>query len=428
MKPHEFIQTLNAKNPKVVVDRLPDWLVNQWKKSGQDIEDLLTSVNQSDWAVLLLDHLKPRLHKDLQLFLESELIAVGSVEDPAPDAYMQDLDGEGYAIIFHSGLRDFVYRVARIIATRFKPEMFVQGFEPVGTIGETSRLVSEVFWWYQDTGSAFGPSYPIGEFQLRIANLLAVETETFLLAHEIGHILDIGHESCDAMIIKLEDVVSPDHRDEFVADLIGLRLVMGLNSPDADLDPFNTSMIYAGAEFALQIYSGLECLGFEFKDSHPAALARLERMRSEIKASCDNIASWNIVTSMSRGIDSIMRKVIEIIQDPGEYEDFFEREADRVVSELNRLLEQYTGGMVPNYLEFCIAANDLFKQGYSHKMLEHVAQVTAAFVHDLRLVNGESTMNSSTGVRFQKYKLLLMYVSNMREPAQSLFMDALHSE
>jgi hypothetical protein len=255
-----------------------------------------------------------------------------------------------------------------------------------------------------------------------------VETETFLLAHEIGHILDIGHESCDAMIIKLEEGVSPNHRDEFVADVIGLRLVMGLNSPDADRDPFDTSMIYAGVEFALQIHSGLECLGFESKGSHPAALARLERIRSEIKESCDNIASWNVVTSMSRGIDSIMREIIKIIQDPSEYEYFFEREADRVVTELDSLMDQCTGGMVPDYLAFYISAGEIFKRGYPHKMLERMAKVAADFFRDVRLINGEFTMDSSTWVRFQKYKLFLGYVCEMREPLQSLFMDALRSE
>ena len=430
MKPSEYIASIKADDPPTAVEEssLPDWLKTQWVKSGQDIAELLASVNQSDWAQNLLDHIKPRIHPALVSLLDSDFIAIGTIGNPSPDAYVKKLD-TGYAIVFHAGLKDFIYRFTRVIATRFH----LAGTEDDPSAGddfqETARLIAEVFWWFQETGRAFGPQYPIDENQIQIANLLAMEAEAFLIAHEIGHIIADGIDSSSQPLLDLPDEISPSHCDEFTADFLGLQLVLELHNENAKRDAFNTPLQYAAVEFALQIYRGLEELGFDFHDSHPAAGLRIERIRSEMQRRCADDSAWNSLFGLARAIDSMFTQIIQIITEPGEHAEFFERSANRVVSDLDQALDRCTGGMVPNYAEFYPLAAEIFGRGYSHTMLERVAQVAADFFADAGSTNnGESKPDHASWVRFQKFKLLFGYIHQyLNEPARTIFVEAFES-
>ncbi len=90
--------------------------------------------------------------------METGWIAVGEVNNPAPDCYVERVGTEGYAIILQSGLCRLIYRVARIVATRFRA-MGEEGPAQGAGIEETARLVAEVLWWFQETGQSFGPDY-----------------------------------------------------------------------------------------------------------------------------------------------------------------------------------------------------------------------------------------------------------------------------
>lgn len=75
---------------------------------------------------------------------------------------------------------------------------------------------------------------------------------------------------------------------------------------------------------------------------------------------------------------------MEILIDPKEYMTFFDHQAKDILSELDQLLDKCTGGMIPDYVSFYSAAGKIFGRGYSHKMLERIAQVIFDFFSDIR--------------------------------------------
>lgn len=429
MKPRDFINSLKANHPSPQINAMdiPEQVKIKWTKSGKSLEQLIEILSKRDYAEYLFDRLKHRLSSDLRELFESGFIAVGAVNDSSPNAYMERINDEGYAIIFHSGLRDFIYRVVRALGTRFVPNKSeATTIELIGN-EETARLIAEIFWWFQETNSPFGPDYPIHDHQIEIANLIALEAETFLLAHEIGHIIDYGSNHQNYAFTNISPTISFDHQEEYAADIIGLILVLELQNDQAEHDPFKTSLTYAGCEFALQIYKGLETLGFEFKETHPAAKSRIENIRSYMKSRCNNDEVWRGLSSLAKIIEAVFTKLLDIIQDPAENEAYFVRESEHIVSELEELLSQCTGGMFPDYSRFYSEAGKIFNFGYPHKILEKVAQVTGDFFEDVnRFEKDNLPPDHDNWIRFQKYKLLLgFFKEHATEPARSLFLNAL---
>lgn len=430
MKPSEYIASIKADAPLTAVEEssLPEWLKKQWVKSGLDIAELLASVNQSDWAQNLLAHIKPRIHPALVSLLDSDFIAIGTIGNPNPATYVKKLD-TGYAIVLHDGLMAFIYRIARVISTRFHPTGTEDAPSAGDDLQETARLIAEVFWWFKETGRAYGPQYPIDENQIQIANLLTIEAEAFLIAHEIGHIITDCIDISSQPLLDLPDEFSPSHCEEFTADFLGLHLVLEPPNDNAKRDAFKTQFQYAAVEFVLQIYRGLEELGFDFLDSHPAAELRIVHIRSEMQRRCADDSTWNNLFGLARAIDSMFTQIIQIITEPGEHAEFFKRSANSVVSDLDQALDRCTGDMVPNYAEFYPLAAEIFSRGYSHTMLERVAQVAADFFVDARsTANGESKPDHASWVRFQKFKLLFGYIRQyLNEPARTIFVKAFES-
>jgi hypothetical protein len=425
MKPSDYIANLKRERSKASIkrDSLPDWVLADLQKTASDVDSFLSELSSSDRAEELLSNLKPRLASWLQELLSTDLIVVGEVEDPHPNAYVKFLGEDGYAIVFNSGLTKLLYRVARILATRFVSSEEGER-EPTPEFQETARLIAEVFWWLRETGQSFGPDYPIRLEQAKMASLLTTEAETFLIAHEIGHVIDDASKHANPIFSKLDQTLTLGHREEHTADAMALVMVMELHDKGAQRDPFQTPLIYAGAEFALQVYSVLEHLNFELAESHPAATRRLNFIRSEMKRVCASKEAWTSMTALSSGIDALFAEIIGIVNDPGQHGDFFERQANQVISELNRLLDQCSGGFVPDYAHFHIEAVKIFDTGYSHIFLEKVAQIANEFFAAAETSN--SVNGQQTWVRFQKFKLLFSFArEHMPEPARSLFLRAL---
>lgn len=430
MTPSEYIASIKADFPPTALEEssLPNWLKTQLVESGRDIAEFVKSVNQSDWAQMLFDHVKPRLSHPLKSLFESGFIAIGATGNALPDVHLKRLD-TGYAIVFHEGMRDFIYRVSRVIATRFFPTGTVIGPSAGDGLKEAARIIAEVFWWRQETGHAFGPQYPVDEFQIRIANLLAMESEAFLIFHEIGHIILDLRDGSSTPLLDLQEEISPSHRDEFTADFLGLQIMLELHNVNAENDAFDAAIKYAAIEFALQIYHGLEESGIELEDSHPAARLRIESIRREMQKRCKDDSVWNSLFGLALAIDSMFEQIVCIIKEPNEHAEFFERAANDVVSDLDQALDRCTGGVVPNYLGFYSIAHEIFGRGYSHIMLQRIAQVAANFFTSASSPDDpELKPNNASWVRLQKYKLLFSYIEQyLNEPARTIFLKALES-
>lgn len=380
-------------------------------------------MNSVDFGQYLYSQLSPRLPAELQQLFTEGFIAIGAINEPSPNAYVKSLGEDGYAIVFHTGLRDFIYRLARVLSTRFLPSSEDPTSHQAPPFPETARLVAEIFWWFQETGCAFGPSYEISDQQLMVANKLATEAELFLVSHEIGHVIaDLPLDRAFIERIALT-TTDGDHRDEHAADAIAVRLAMDLFNAASTPTAGVVQLRYAGVEFALRVFATLETLGFRFHGTHPSASSRLTFIRAEVRRLVANEQAWDGVTLLARGIESLFDEMATIMRRPAEHESFFVHAAEAVVRQLVDLLEKCTGGFVPDYMTFYQDAGAVFAQGYSHRLLSEIASVSARFFSEAGKVNPGSRTREQAWRDFQKFKLLWGFiVQHMNEPARSVFL------
>lgn len=380
----------------------------------------LEALRGRDYAQDLLARLKPGLPEVVNELIQEGVIAVGDVGDPIPNARAERLDGSGYAILFHDGLQRFLYRVTRVLSTRFQPTGTDDSAESV-SFEESCRILSDVFFWYRETGRAAGPDYPVTTFQLTIASTLATEAESFFLAHELGHVFnDLRAYATEA---------TPAERDaawgnEFDADRFALTVLINSRNQEGSVVP--VEFCYAGAEIALSTFGGLEALGVDFGTSHPPAQERLNAIRQHIRESCTTDSSHERITTLSRPLDLVFQRIISQLSAP-DWESFLDRAAADVVAELDRLLIQCTGGFVPDYVTFKMTMPQLFDKLSSHRLYERVASAAADFTRHMKLMheNAEDSAKQEAWVAFQKYKLFMSMIRDMNEPFKTLLEEAL---
>jgi|GEM_PF-1504435 len=431
MTPKDYLAQLRAENPvpKVTEEMIPASVVQVVEKElGLTLTEYVRDLNAGDYGARLLDALKPRLPQPILELFNGGLIAVSEIGDPSPNAYVKNLDNRGFAIVFHSGLRDFIYRVARAFATRSVP--MGDNRPLLLTFDETVRVIAEIFWWYQETEQAFGPQYPIEEDQMKIASRIASEAECFVLAHEIGHVLTqlfriLGKQGDDLQLALLQGL-EPNHTDEHYADQIGLGILLGVYAGEGRLT-LSTSLSYASTEFLLQIFNGLEVLGFEFNETHPPASHRLNVIRDIARRWCGTDTAWKQLTGMSESIGILFNNIIEMIRDPSAGKAFFEHQAAEVEQRLLSLLDECSGGVVPDYMTFYSKAGEIFGQGYPERLYHVVAQHVAQFIAEAEAgyADLDEVQLGDAKKSFQKFKLLVGFVKEvMSEPAASVFKEA----
>lgn len=429
MTPKEYIATLQARHARIDVtpENLPDPAREMAKQMGLSLADTARLVNESDYGDYLLDLLRPRLPAAISSLFDDGLLAVGGLHDPTPNAYVTHVDDTGYAIVLHTGMRDLLYRVMRIIAThahsrsngavpRSSPELY-----------ETARLLAEVFWWLGETEPprVFGPEYAITTDQIKVAGLLAIESGLFLLAHEIGHVILDGSDG--ELEAKIGTVRGCAHEDEHSADIFALHLTLGFGATESEMRIERLMYAYAGAELVLQVYHALEQFpGLVGKSTHPPAAERLERLRSFMQKKCECAETWATLSSVARALEAVLTKALEIIQDPGEHAQFFSQQAELVARDFHALLDRCSDDdLVPDYATFYEEASRLFGRGYSHKLSEHVAEIVMAYLHPTRIATDrhEANVFDDPGYRrvFRKFKLLYGFIDGLPDPARTIF-------
>ncbi|NPX94440.1 hypothetical protein DZ977_005960 [Pseudomonas aeruginosa] len=415
MTPKEYVlsRKVSAKRRIYTKEDIAPAIVAACQAAGLELSDLLLELNEKDWAEFLVSYLKPRLHPVLISLLESDSVAIGALDDPLPDASITKLEG-GYAILFSTGMREFVYRLARIMATRFSIASEAVEVE----LHETARLVAEVFWWFKETNIAHGPHYAIDDAQRLAANKLAMEAEAFLLCHEVGHIASDTPGMLEELSNDMQGVSLAAHRDEFVADFFGSMFVLGAKEDELSSNALDLQFRYAGIEFVLQIYQCLEKIGMDFSDSHPPAGERLAFIRNAIRRRCADGESWLALSSIASGIESIFDQILIILDSPQEHAQYYERKATELLHDLNRALDECSGGSVPDYVSFHPRAGEIFARGYPEVVIERVSKVAADFFADVFAQEEEGTgYGREQWVRLQQFKLLLSFVRDMHEGA-----------
>ncbi len=370
-----------------------------------------------DRAEVLLKALGPGLPEELRSAVADRRVIVGEVGLPTPVAYVDRAAGNGFLVVMHSGLFEFLYRIARpLSAAIFRTqEDEDRGIETP----DFARIVCEIFWWQQRTGTSFGPEYDVTDDQKKLANVLAHHAEMFLLAHELGHVFV-------ALMSPPESIDGQE--EEHAADLVALRVLM---SAQADVvkrqGGFWLSLVYAGVELALQIWDVMERLGIPFVDSvHPPARARLDLLRSGFREHFAAQAHFEQAVAPARLIERAFDDACRIVtQDGGEHAQLFEQETAALLGEFEMLFERCTKGPVPDYFHFYPGARDLLRRGYPHEILNNVFEKVVASFHDeVRAAPAGPARAGDLLRRFNSYKLLLGLTDNLPEPAKSLFKSA----
>ena len=420
--PVEYIRRIKSLYPQdeVNTSSIPPVLKELHGNNEENARKAVEALRGHDYANELLSGLKPGLPS---LFFELNregVIAIGEVNDPIPNAKTVRLDGPAYAIVFNTGLQQFLYRVTRVLSTRFHP----QGSDAASqglSFEDSCRILTDVFFWFRETGRAFGPDYPVTKQQVIIASMLATAAERFFLAHELGHVLnDLGAVASKVPSEQREAAWA----DEANADQFALFVVISAGNRESPTIPLE--ICYAGAEIALSTFSGLEMLGVEFEDTHPPAQERLNAVRGYVRNSCADNTSFERMTAMSRPLDVLFSRIVDQLRAP-DWESFLERASADVMKELDRLLDQCTGGVVPDYYTFQASVPKLFDRLSTHRLYARVADAAAAFAQHMQTMNENAgrAAKQEAWVSFQKFKLFMNMSQYTNEPFKSLLEEAL---
>jgi hypothetical protein len=382
-------------------------LLEEWNIERDEVDSAL-----HNRVTYLLEQLEPTLPPPIQALIASgDLVAV-EIGNTVPNAHMIPLEGDQFVVVMHSGLFEFLYRIARPLASAVFRMQDAAG--PGIDDPEFTRVVAEIFWWREVTGEMFGPEYIVTDHQKTLANLLAMRAERFLLAHELGHI----------SVALSSPGILDETEEESVADMAALTCTMlasTLSNNEAE-DPTWAMLTYAGAELALQIWNIMSRLNLEFLHGvHPPAMERIGVLRKTLRTFCDSDATYDTITMAAIVIERAFTQVHQIIDQPEGHAEMFERQAKLLVLDLGRLLEECSVDVTPDYARFYEAAPRLFSRGYPEQVIEEVLMQAVDGMRDTIAKVREGTFIDSNSRAFKQYKLLFGITEHLPEPVRLVF-------
>jgi len=436
--------------------------------------------NESDLLIRTISHLGERIPNFIRHKLENGTISVGEIGVDKSSAYVKEVSEDDFAIIFHSGLSEFAYRVIRAVSTRCN----YSNAEELVSFDDAIRIVSEIFWWYQETEKSFGPDYKIHEHQKEFASLITTEVESFFLAHEFAHIIIPKKSKLtpNKLIERLafgeykgaiED--NSPHLAEYSSDLVAASIVLGIYNDNIDPNMLINQIRYAGIEAGLLIYAGLEELGFMFSESHPSFRDRITNIRENIRYWTNDDEQYFSLISLATSLEQLFFKIIETITSPSQKQiSYYDESASNILNGLEDLLNKNTvsidtkpkedvqikvqlengkvvemplhdpilfdNSITPKYGEFYWEAAPILNQGYSHLVFQKMAEqfklkiklpeqdLVRLEFHLNLLTREEQIQFLTTNIElytqlkeFQKIKLIVGYFSRQANPAGEYF-------
>lgn len=422
MTPQQYIDDLKSKNKLSTKQRSQEAgkLMEKFGFNSESIPDLL---NQ-DFGNYLFSLLKPKLPDEIIEFFNSGFIAVGEINESTPNAFVEKINDSGFGIIFHTGLKDFIYRVSRILSAK----VFIgkEGRNEDIDLKRLVQIITEIFWWSYESSGAFGPSYPIEKEQILFANKISLEAEKFFIAHEIGHIvksiLSINpHHFLSQELSDLSEI----HAEEHFSDLIAFRIMMNLLKNGQNISPHEAQLSYLGIELGFHIFNAMELMGIEMNTTHPSPSSRIGFIRTEL-SKVTTSKEFEKITELARGIENLFEEVVKIYSNPKELEKFYEEKSSEVVNELDELLIMCSKPEPPDRYTFNSMAGAIFEKGFSEDLLNFISSIVDELVNlnieniqnnEIRLTNGK--------IIFKKQSLLFGFINEwMNEPARSFFLQA----
>ena len=387
------------------------------------------------------DHLWNTLRSRIPSFVtdmrDEGRLAVGVTSEEEPRIYVRYLPDRAYAIVVHQDLFHLIYRLARAATSQIALQ--AGGMELPATVDDRrlTQVVADILWWFETTGSIFGPSYGINEHQVQLAGEIASQAECFLIAHEIGHIVvhpggeEIPQDLIERLISGSFVGFLPPEADawdeEHFADAIAFDLVMGVSNRQVSPLGFQNQLRYAGIEVMLLIQYALEELGFRVSETHPEAARRLELIRTRARAISKDDQAYENLTRIARIYENIFVNVVRRRHEPDQDRAFYAEEADKAVEDLRRALHKCSAGNPPDYFAFSEAMAEILGRGYYHIVLERMAlyirelappSIEDALKGELEQMAGGSVSPEQLALvkSFRMYKLMLQYLSGQDNP------------
>lgn len=255
---------------------------------------------------------------------------VGMFERPAVNGYVKTNDNwKTYQIYVNEGLMMFCHKFVKLFASRVvamsdgKPKEHAE--IPVSRTVACAKQLLAAFWSKTIYNTVGFNLMQLSDFQVKFAGITLHHAETFVVAHEFGHIIINTSSSKPPQLAFAEDALKTilsrqsEQNDldslvsawgqEIASDLIGLGLCLQCGGDDWD-----RIRIYSGVEFLLIAQHMLETF-YKKKfnrqpptGDHPPSKLRLEFIRSVVNR--DNPAS---VAQIGNALEELSNNILESI-------------------------------------------------------------------------------------------------------------------
>lgn len=214
--------------------------------------------------------------QELRTLYEREAFLAVTSAQQYPSARIQPVAPTEWVIEVTGGLISILYATARSVALLIpEPDSEDDGW---GNLSEGASRIAEVLWWYRVMRAGKPLRFPEDQRRNAIAETLLQGSLLFFIGHECGHlILDLRGEQEFAKKPDYWPTRNLQHRTEFLADELGLGLIMELCPLKAGA--IEEQRYYGAAELGLHTWELMENVGFCFARSHPPTKDRVELLR-----------------------------------------------------------------------------------------------------------------------------------------------------
>lgn len=388
-------------------------------------------------GVHLTDRLRGRLPDYATHMLDSDRIVFCVVAAPEPRIYVEDCEDRTWAIVLHQDLPTLLYRITRAVFSTIGLQLAGETSEAVVNEDDLVQILSNIFWWYGETGLIFGPDYPISEQQIQLANAICVEAETFLLAHEISHVVlypargDVLPEELIERLIFGSPGYGPEEatpwEEEFLADAYAVELVMGLAVGSVENIGATNQLRYAGVEWMLVLTKALEALGFPVSTTHPPASDRLESIRSHLRGFIDEDGLYEAIRLFPARFEDVLDRTVAVLVGGATAKLSYEAEAQALVDRLERSLDTAARPSPPNYLGFYDVLSSVLGKGYHHliipklqSLIDRLRPVDPKFCIEIELREkiGHDLSDEERIIAFdyRRFKLIIGFFNRQSNP------------
>ena len=275
----------------------------------------------------------------LTQLVEQRVIMLSTICKTRPDAYTYHLRG-GSAIVFTTGMMDFIYAVTRSLAGLFSsPRNAGVEYEKALGIGDVADLVAKLFneWksqrrWYNRPKQINYPRFRLSEFSHNMAETLAKNAEAFILCHELAHAM-IAHQGND------------DDTEEH-ADALGLKYFMS-----AAVRNNQYRIPVASVMLVVRIFISLERVGVHISNAYPQQSdVRSENLRRALRELPASDLDIDEMMTIAVALQNLMDDVDDLIAgvSRGAHMDVY-----RIYVSLLSLLEEVVKGRVTEEAFVC---------------------------------------------------------------------------